>query len=160
RYAVGGGPSGIAVDPGAGRAVVWSQFDRALSVLQVRGVDPMTELAAGAAPVERVTLPPVHKSAEAYQRAIGRQLFHAVNDPRVSPEGRAGASCHPDGRDDALTWATPDGPRRTVMLAGKIAGTAPYGWNGAAHDLREHVGHTFERLRGSGLTSLELDALL
>jgi mono/diheme cytochrome c family protein len=160
RYSVASGPSGIAVDPKAGRAVVWSQFERVLGVLPVRGVDPLDELKAGGAKVERVALAPIQVSAEQYKRQIGRQLFHAVNDSRISADGRACASCHPDGRDDAITWATPDGPRRSVMLAGKLAGTAPFGWSGASQDVREHLGHTFERLKGTGLGGLEREALV
>ena len=45
------------------------------------------------------------------QIARGRALFRVTDDGRLSRDGRACASCHPDGRDDALTWSTPDGPR-------------------------------------------------
>src|SRR5262249_45628296 len=74
--------------------------------------------------------------------------------------GRACASCHPDGRDDAITWATPEGPRRSIMLAGRVSQTAPYSWNGDAKTLPRHLGNTFDRLSGKGLRSIELDALV
>jgi cytochrome c peroxidase len=94
----------------------------------------------------------------------GRALFHATDDPRISRDGRACASCHPEGREDALTWSTPAGPRQTVMLAGRIAGTAPYGWFGKHRTVREHVTHTLARLGGVGLQGpadrADLDALL
>jgi cytochrome c peroxidase len=83
-----------------------------------------------------------------------------VGDTRISQDGRACASCHPDGRDDAITWATPEGPRRTIMLAGRLAGTEPLAWGGTSKDLREHLGHTFERLNGQGLRNVELEALV
>ena len=44
--------------------------------------------------------------------ALGRSLFHAVGTRQIAFDGRACASCHPDGRDDGLTWATQEGPRR------------------------------------------------
>ncbi len=88
--------------------------------------------------------------------ARGRVLFHA-SDARVAFDGRACASCHPDGRDDAFTWTTPDGPRQTPMLVGRLDGTAPYGWTGASRDLKEHLRHTFDRLAGKGLTADEQD---
>ncbi|MFO0758020.1 MAG: c-type cytochrome [Byssovorax sp.] len=157
RFEVGAGPAGIAVDDASRRAVVWSQFDRALSLIPLDGADPMRELASGPAAPERLVLTPTTMSHEV---AVGRQLFHAVNDGRISADGRACASCHPDGRDDALIWATPDGPRRTLMLAGRLDGTAPYGWSGNGKSLKEHVGHTFARLNGSGLRGAELDSLL
>lgn len=157
RFEVGSGPSGIAVDAAHARAVVWSQFDRSLGLISLTTWDPMHDLTHGAPAVERVSLAPTEQD---HALAVGRQLFHAVNDTRISADGRACASCHPDGRDDALSWATPDGPRRTAMLAGRLEGTAPYGWSGSGKTLKEHLGHTFERLNGSGLRGVELDSLL
>ncbi len=91
---------------------------------------------------------------------LGRQIFNSVGDSRISKDGRACASCHPDGRDDSITWATPDGPRRTVMLAGRLQGTEPFAWGGTSKDLRDHLHHTFERLNGQGLRNVELEALV
>ncbi len=90
---------------------------------------------------------------------MGRLLFHAAGDNRIAKDGRACASCHPDGRDDAITWATPDGPRRTIVLAGRV-GQPPYSWSNPEHTLREHLTTTFDRLDGAGLRSLELDAIV
>jgi cytochrome c peroxidase len=83
--------------------------------------------------------------------ALGRRLFHAAGDAKIAGDGRACASCHPDGREDALTWSTPDGPRQTVMLAGRLSTSAPFGWTGANKTLAGHVTQTFERLGGTGL---------
>jgi cytochrome c peroxidase len=92
--------------------------------------------------------------------ALGRILFHSVGDTRISHDGRACASCHPDGRDDGLTWATPNGPRRSIALAGRISESAPFSWTGSEHELKEHMTITFDRLKGAGgLRSMELDAL-
>ncbi len=91
--------------------------------------------------------------------ALGRTLFHTTDDARVSSDGRACASCHPDGRDDALTWSTPAGPRRSILLAGRVAATAPYSWNNGEKNLTEHVTITFDRLNGHGVRGTELDAL-
>ncbi|MCA9591385.1 MAG: c-type cytochrome, partial [Myxococcales bacterium] len=63
-------------------------------------------------------------------------------------------------RDDAITWATPEGPRRSIMLAGRVATTAPYSWNGNEHTIHNHLANTFDRLSGKGLRSVELDALV
>jgi cytochrome c peroxidase len=156
QWAVASGPSGLAVDTRDRRVVVWSQFDRTLSVIPLVGREPVASLPA----VAKAELPRVPASEGALALALGRKLFHTTVDPRISNDGRACASCHPDGRDDALTWATPDGPRQTPMLAGRLASTAPYGWNGAGRDVKEHLGHTFQRLGGSGLSDAELDALI
>src|SRR6185312_14051808 len=94
----------------------------------------------------------------------GRALFHTTDDPRISRDGRACASCHPEGREDSLTWSTPDGPRQTIMLAGRLEGSAPYGWFGKNGSVRTHVSQTFARLGGTGLTGekgrADLDALI
>jgi DNA-binding beta-propeller fold protein YncE/mono/diheme cytochrome c family protein len=154
RWAMPAGPSGVAVDDRGGRAVVWSQFDRQVSVVTFAS-NAVTTVAA-TAPGARPTI----ASGESW----GRRLFHAVGDRRISGDGRACASCHPDGREDALTWSTPEGPRQTMMLAGRVEGTAPYGWMGAHADLKAHLGTTTARLGGVGLpdnqsTFDDLDAL-
>jgi hypothetical protein len=46
------------------------------------------------------------------------------------------------------------------MLAGRVADTAPFSWSGSERTLKEHMGITFQRLKGNGgLRSMELDAL-
>jgi mono/diheme cytochrome c family protein len=157
RWSVASGPNGIAVDTSKGRAVVWSQFDHALNVIAL-DMEPTDEKEVAPKSV-RIDLPPATAIPNAV--ALGRQIFHASGDPRISRDGRACASCHPDGRDDALTWATPSGPRRSIMLAGRLETTGPYSWTNAEPSLREHLRTTFERLGGSGkLPSTELDALV
>src|ERR1019366_10729370 len=110
RFAVPPGPEGIAVDEASGRAVVFSQFAGALSVLGLDG-------AAGAAR----TIPLDYHPAPALAAAArGRMLFYRTDDTRVSGDGIACSSCHIDGREDGLTWTTPMGPRQTPMLAGRL----------------------------------------
>ena len=92
--------------------------------------------------------------------ALGRLAFHSGADTRISKDGRACASCHPDGRDDAITWATPEGPRRSILLAGRVAAETSFAWSGSSKNLRDHMAKTFDRLDGSGLRGLELDGLV
>jgi hypothetical protein len=150
RWAVGGGPTGVALDEAGGRAVVWSQFDHVVTVVPLRGGDPR------ATAVD----PPAGRPAIDAEFALGRELFHRSGDARISQDGRACASCHPSGREDALTWATPDGPRQTPMLAGRLDATAPYSWSGQHATLPDHVHVTFQRLGGRGITDDELASLL
>jgi hypothetical protein len=159
RWDVAAGPSGIAVDGDKDRAVVWSQFERVLNVIPLGGAQLVDDHGAGKPVVAHIAMSaptqPVNVSL-----ALGRVLFHMVGDERISHDGRACASCHPDGRDDSLTWATPNGPRRSIMLAGRVADTAPFSWSGTEQTLKEHMGITFNRLKGTGdLRSMELDAL-
>ena len=160
RWDVAAGPTGIAVDPDKDRAVVWSQFERIVNVISLGGSDLVDDKGPGKPPavVHFALTEPTH--ALPVSLALGRVLFNMVGDERISHDGRACASCHPDGRDDSLTWATPNGPRRSIMLAGRVAETAPFSWSGTEQTLKEHMGITFTRLKGSGdLRSMEMDAL-
>ncbi len=160
KWDVAAGPSGIAVDPRGSRAVVWAQFERIVNILPLGGPELVDDTGPDKPPpVGRIALrEPAHPLPTSI--ALGRVLFHMVGDERISHDGRACASCHPDGRDDSLTWATPNGPRRSIMLAGRITDTAPFSWSGTEHTLQEHMTITFARLQGNGgLRSMELDAL-
>jgi mono/diheme cytochrome c family protein len=147
RWPVPSGPSGIALH--GSRAVVWSQFGRETTILSLADDAQPLRL-----PVDR--LPP---TGDQEAIALGRTLFHASSDPRISSDGRACASCHPNGRDDGLVWSTPGGGRQTPMLAGRLPFTAPYGWDGAGRDVAHHLDHTFARLEGRGLPPRERGAL-
>ena len=161
RWNVAAGPNGIAVDPDKNRAVVWSQFERTLDVLELGSGELVDDQGRSPVEVRRVALPANPGKALSMQAALGRLLFHSVGDPRISRDGRACASCHPDGRDDSLVWATPEGPRRSIMLAGRLGSTAPYAWSGDHADLKAHLATTFDRLNGTGgLKGYELDALV
>jgi mono/diheme cytochrome c family protein len=160
RWSVAAGPDGIAVDTARNRAVVWSQFDRALDILDLGDGALADDRGRLPLPALRVDMAPNPRNRMDGTTALGRLLFHASGDARIARDGRACASCHPDGRDDSLVWATPEGPRRSIMLAGRVKGTAPYAWNGSEDDLRTHLATTFDRLDGEGgLKSLELKAL-
>jgi len=152
RWSVPAGPTGVAIDDAHGRAVVWSQFDAQLSVIDLHS--------SAEKPSVKLVAVKYTPTSEAAELAAGRKLFHTVDDSRISSDGTACASCHPDGREDALTWSTPDGPRQTIMLAGRLAATAPYGWIGKHDTLPTYVTNTFTRLGGTGMTGAELDALV
>jgi DNA-binding beta-propeller fold protein YncE len=167
RRRVGGGPTGLAVDAAGRRAVVFSQFDGAVAMFPIaRGRAAAVQGAragggerAGGPDPDVVVIPLERAQALDPQIARGRSLFHAASARRIAFDGRACASCHPDGRDDAITWATEEGPRQTPMLLGRLDGTAPYGWEGDKNDLPSHFARTMSRLSGTGLKPEERDAL-
>jgi len=154
RWSVPSGPVGIALDEAHSRAVVWSQFAHAITTIAIG--DGTTTHRPFA--LSSVTLPRATRASAKLER--GRVLFHATGDDRISGDGRACASCHPDGRDDTLVWSSPNGPRQTPILAGRLSGAAPYGWNGDATDVSTHLVQTFKRLGGKGLTGDDKDALM
>jgi len=154
RWSVPSGPVGIALDEAKGRAIVWSQFAHAITSLAIGdGSDVPRPFALSSTTIPRTT----HASAKLER---GRVLFHSTGDDRISGDGRACASCHPDGRDDTLVWSSPNGPRQTPILAGRLEGAAPYGWNGDATDVSTHLVQTFKRLGGKGITGDDKEALM
>jgi mono/diheme cytochrome c family protein len=164
-WRVGAGPNAVAIDPRRSLAVTWSEFDRIVDVLAI-DAPGVRRQSAGAAP--RIELPVaryhlVEETGREPALAVGRRLFHATNDPRLSADGRACASCHPAGRDDGLSWRVPGqlAHRQTPFLAGRLADTAPDGWQGEHQTLHAHVRHTIvEQLAGTGLDDDELAALV
>jgi DNA-binding beta-propeller fold protein YncE len=145
RFAVPSGPTGVVLEPT--RLVVWSQHDGALSIIPLEGAEPRRSVE-----VPRPALDPTWQ--------LGRKLFFATDDTRLTSDGLTCASCHPDGLEDGLTWRTPEGPRQTPMLAGRVVGTEPYGWSRDQDTLRGYVADTIQRLGGAGLSDEALAALV
>ena len=143
-FPVGEGPSGVDVDPRMAIAVVWNQRSHDLSVVS---------LVSGAVDTLPVAADPLREDL-----ARGRSLFHAEGDRRLSRDGRACASCHPEGREDGLVWRLGDGPRQTMALAGRVE-RGPYGWHGMHAKLEDNIAETLTRLGGSGLPAEDLAAL-
>lgn len=157
-HAVAGGPTALALDGGRRELWVLRAFDRKLERLMLgpNGVfakerSIKTELAR-----DEIALPHVEGLGLPPSVAAGRRLFHAAEDARISADGRACASCHPDGRDDGVVWPTPDGPRQTMFLAGRIDRSTPYGWSAAHTTLAAHIRTTMHNIQGSGLDDTSL----
>jgi mono/diheme cytochrome c family protein len=138
RFTLPAGPSALSLEDGGKRILAFSEIDRALSRI---------ERQSGAI----ASIPLWRRAGEPRDAQVdrGRRLFHTSRDVRIS-QGRACASCHPEGRDDGLVWTSPDGPRQTLTLAGRLPGTAPYGWFGEHPTLRDHLKATFQRIGGTG----------
>jgi mono/diheme cytochrome c family protein len=144
QWLVASGPTGIAVSDE--KLFVWSQFDRQLTRADM-GFD---DFQTASDTLERKPTP----------FEVGRKLFHRTDAFRISADVRGCASCHPDGRDDGLMWSSPDGPRQTPTLAGRLSETAPYGWTGKSETVRAHMKETLARLGGTGLDDASTYALL
>lgn len=86
----------------------------------------------------------------------GRNVFH-----QQTAIGLACASCHPEGRDDGLTWNFAQlGMRRTQSIAGNILDRAPYHWAGDEATLPKLMDDVFStRMAGGFLTDNEKAAL-
>lgn len=150
------GPVGVAIE--GRRLLVWSEDEATVAVhsLPSRLVRPAQPQDTHTAEVE---LALERRRPLDDEVALGRRLFH-LTARRTANDGRACASCHPSGRDDGMTWITEDGPRQTPILAGRLDETTrPYGWNGRNEALDGHLQRTLKRLRGTGLSREERDAI-
>jgi mono/diheme cytochrome c family protein len=172
RIPVPAGPTGLAIDAEGQRAVIFSSFAGEMTFVThdapaVVTKSPTTRTSKRAKKpknektvtgIVRLHLPGRKGLSETL--ALGRALFHAAGKRNVAADGRACASCHPDGRDDGLTWTTQEGPRQTPMLLGRLTqDSAPFGWLGDKKTLPSHFKRTIERLDGMGLKDSERDAI-
>ena len=92
----------------------------------------------------------------------GAELFRRGDDFRISDGGvMACASCHPEGRQDGLSWRLGGAILQTPMLAGRVTNTEPYKREGLDPSLRASFKHTMLRLGGrpEALRNRELDDL-
>ena len=148
RFAVPTGPTGVAIAATEKLAVVFSQLAGELALVPLAEGSSAGTVSLGGGPT---TL------GGAALR--GRRIFYRSDDPRITADGMACSSCHPDGAEDGLTWFTPDGPRQTPMLAGRVAGTQPFGWTRDSKSVEEYVAETCRRLGGTGLDDQDLSDL-
>ncbi|MHC4413950.1 MAG: hypothetical protein ACYS0G_01565 [Planctomycetota bacterium] len=164
---VGGGPTGLAVDPDRERVYVLNKFDGTVSVIDEVSLMEM----------ERVGF------YDPTPEVIRDGRRHLYDTHATSGLGQAScASCHVDGRMDQLAWDLGDpggqmkefnqdcigdgdgcvdwhpmkGPMSTQTLVG-IVGTEPFHWRGDREDLATFNG-AFESLLGDDeqLSGLEL----
>lgn len=142
----GCGPDGVAVADGT--AWVWCSLTRRVAKVDLTGA---TAVVLG---------PEATKSKRSALEQRGLALFRGGNDGRVSSRGAmACTSCHPDGRTDGLSWRIESHELQTPLLAGRVAGTHPYKWDGGDKDLTQSLTSTMRRLGGSGLSEDEVRAL-
>lgn len=135
-----GGVTGLALDAN-GKLLAFSQHERKLATFE--GDTPK--------PVHVISFDPKTELTLNDDARRGRVLFHDSKDERISKDRRACATCHPDARDDGLTWLTSDGPRQTIFLCGRLDRKPPFGWNGKHASIAEHVKNTLKQLGGTGL---------
>ena len=144
---VPGGPAGLAIDAYRERIFVWTAFDRELRAYQLDArLTEQARLAFGASGLPEVA-------------DRGRRLFHR-RDTRISNHGLACANCHPEGRDDGMTWRLDGARRQTPSLAGRLEDTAPYNWLGTQPTLEGNLAQTIQRLGGTGLSADDTTALV
>lgn len=145
----GCGADGIAIAPD-GDVLVWCSFTRSVSRLDMKKGNRLARSVTG--PV----LAPPSLDAKVHQ---GMVLFHTANDSISGFGGMSCGNCHLDGRADGLSWKIGDHALQTPILAGRIAGTEPFKWDGGAKDLPHSLKATITRLGGTGLSKKQLASL-
>ncbi len=174
-----GAPSGLALSVDESKAWVWCRSTYDLVTL------PLADFAADGAPdanAAQAAPSALRLAVDTLDEdgAIGRRLYYNATD-RVTSGGLGCAGCHPEGRDDGHTWHeakinTKDGtqlnflgheanipeeegvrgvPRRTPMLAGRVAAAGPYGWHGESPDLPSRLDAGFGLHRWGGMPKHE-----
>ena len=139
------GPDGLAVAPD-GDVLVWCSFTR--TVQRVDFVDAKGGLATAAKVTPGPTLVATRLPEKQHK---GMVLFHSAH-PAMSARGAmACATCHPDNRADGLSWRIEKRELQTPLLAGRVAGTHPFKWDGGDKDIRASLTGTMKRLGGFGL---------
>jgi mono/diheme cytochrome c family protein len=148
----------MAIDREGRALLVWSAISERVTAapLDPTGFIGSVHLESTALSVEPpsdwiTTLRAPERSARAAELDRGRHLFYGTGNRDISSDGSTCASCHIDGRDDGITWSTPKGPRQTPMLAGRVSGSAPYGWAGDAKTLEGYIQNTVLNLGGRGM---------
>ena len=91
----------------------------------------------------------------------GKEVFHTGDDSRLSSAGAmACASCHPEARNDGLSWRIEGHTLQTPLLVGgRLSGSHPFKWDGKDKNLTASLRNTVKRLGGSGLTSRDVTDL-
>jgi mono/diheme cytochrome c family protein/sugar lactone lactonase YvrE len=153
------GPDGIAIDGDS----IWVHCELSRKLIRIAPDELNLDDQAWYKERDGVSVgPELAASLRSEQIEAGAELFRRGGDWRISDSGvMACASCHPDGRQDGLSWRLGKSILQTPMLAGRVEGTAPYKWNGEDEDLTASFKHTLQRLGGNpdSVTSSELRAL-
>jgi mono/diheme cytochrome c family protein len=143
------GPTGAALADD-GQVLVFCALSRKLVVIDAP--DAQTTKVAAA---DELT-----KSRLSADELAGRRMFRKGGDLRISKGGgMACESCHPDGRTDGLSWRIESKVLQTPTLAGRIAGTHPFKWDGGDKTINESLTNTMRRLGGHGVGATEVKQL-
>jgi cytochrome c553 len=152
RADVGAGARGLATDPTGSAVWVDVGFDHAVARLEPTGGEWRATTVRRSVSGQRL-------STAAQQ---GRRHFFDATDSHLTPSGIvACATCHPDGRDDGLTWFLHTSTvqrkvRRTPPVAGGDGALRPLHWDGEFATATELTTSTIRGLMGGD--ALVIDA--
>jgi PKD repeat protein len=146
----GVGVDGLATTADDTRLIAHSPLDHTLRIFAIEDPSRPPALIAEIALLDAEPLDPT--------LALGKRLFHDASDPRLAIDGYiACATCHPDGRDDGLTWdftERGEGLRNTISLEGRGGvGMGRVHWTGNFDEIQDFEGDIRSGQGGTGLLS-------
>jgi cytochrome c peroxidase len=138
-----------------GRLVVDAMLDGALDFFEVSSL-----LAGRSNHVNRSTFVTTSMSDPTAMLEVGRRLFFAAGDRRMSKDGYIScASCHPDGGHDGRTWdftQAGEGLRNTISLRGPGGmGHGRVHWTANFDEIQDFENDIRNAFGGTGLLSDE-----
>ncbi len=114
-------PDGIVLSPDEQFAYVDERASNDVAVLRLdRSMGTLTAAVVDA-PIAKLTADPMPADLR-----LGQQLFNSADSskyPLTTDHWIACATCHMEGRSDAVTWKFAQGPRDTPTTAGGVLGT-------------------------------------
>jgi YVTN family beta-propeller protein len=168
-------PEGIAISPDGTRAYIDQRNTSDVAVVRIdRGGifdpgDPAGDPAGdptGAPPialaVDGAAIPRLAADPMPAQLRLGQHLFYSANSdeyPVTQNHWVACASCHLEGRSDAVTWRFVEGPRDTPSNAGGMLGTG-FLFRTAARNQVQDYWHTINVEQGGAFDPAVHGALL
>ncbi|HMG21547.1 MAG TPA: hypothetical protein VK607_09535, partial [Kofleriaceae bacterium] len=153
-------PEGIAVAPDGSVAYIDERNTGDVAVVRIdRGAAPAPGLALGVdgPPIPRFAVDPMPPALR-----LGQHLFSSANSdeyPITQNHWVACASCHLEGRSDAVTWRFLQGPRDTPSNAGGMRDTG-FLFRTAARTRVQDYWHTIQDEQGGALDPAADAALL
>ncbi|MDX2076508.1 MAG: beta-propeller fold lactonase family protein [bacterium] len=113
HVAVGNNPRGVILNLDNSLAITHNAIDGALSLIDTRDFSISTTV-----PVSDLNIP--------IDEAIGAELFHSANDPRMSANWVSCANCHFDGQSDGRAWRDFNGEIKNTPVLYGLLDSAPY----------------------------------
>ncbi len=148
------GPDGLALADN-GDLLAWCAFSRRVLRLASHAPD------LGAAKLSESS--PLTDSAYTPEQHAGLVRFYGTSAEVDFDGSLTCSSCHLDGLSDGLSWRIEAQELQTPVLAGRLAGTHPFKWDGSDKTLAASIASTVRRLGGGGLSAAqtaELEAYL
>lgn len=125
---------------------LWAHCELARRVVRI-DIDPDSVSGQPLKSKQWIRGPELAKSLRSAKVERGAELFRRGEDFSLG-NALACASCHPEGRNDGLSWRLGRSILQTPLLAGRLAGTSPYKWTGEDQTLPGSFAHTIERIGG------------